>query len=173
MGKEKDYSAFWNELKKSDSSGELAAGEMVSDIISELITIRKKKNVTQRDLAKMTGLKQSAIARIEKLHAIPRMDTIAKIANALNASIQLKPSMEDMETIQQSERKRVVEHWIADIDEKLENIIASKLKSYNYTVVCDTSNKYHIKTDFESDDHTHQTDNNTNDYGSDCSDYAS
>lgn len=50
--------------------------EKLGSVISELLKLRVDKGLTQRDLAEITGLKQSAIARLEKLNAIPRMDTI-------------------------------------------------------------------------------------------------
>lgn len=90
MSKEKSFNDVWENIKNEDDSGELAASEMVSKIITKLIKIRKEKNITQRDLASKTGIKQSAIARIETLSSVPQLNTVAKLANALNVSLEIK-----------------------------------------------------------------------------------
>lgn len=61
---------------------------MVNEIIIQLITRRINLNMSQRDLAKRTGIKQPMIARIEKFDSIPRLDTIVKIAYALGMTIK-------------------------------------------------------------------------------------
>ncbi len=64
--------------------------DMVNEIIIQLITRRINLNMSQRDLAKITGIKQPMIARIEKFDSIPRLDTIVKMAYALGLSITFK-----------------------------------------------------------------------------------
>lgn len=63
--------------------------ENLGFLISELVKLRVDKGLTQRDLAEITGLKQSAIARLEKLNAIPRVDTIITIAHFLGYTLTL------------------------------------------------------------------------------------
>ena len=62
--------------------------DMVNEIIIQLITRRINLNMSQRDLAKITGIKQPMIARIEKFDSIPRLDTIVKMACALGMAIK-------------------------------------------------------------------------------------
>lgn len=64
--------------------------DMVNEIIIQIITRRLNLNMSQRDLAKITGIKQPMIARIEKFDSIPRLDTIVKMAYALGLSITFK-----------------------------------------------------------------------------------
>lgn len=64
--------------------------DIVNEIIIQLITRRLSLNMSQRDLAKITGIKQPMIARIEKFDSIPRLDTIVKMAYALGLSITFK-----------------------------------------------------------------------------------
>lgn len=45
--------------------------------------------MSQRDLAKKTGIKQPMIARIENFDTIPRLDTLVKISRALELKIEL------------------------------------------------------------------------------------
>lgn len=51
---------------------------------------RIEKGYSQRDLAKLTGIKQSAIARIEALKVMPRLDTIILLSRALDLQLNLK-----------------------------------------------------------------------------------
>lgn len=76
----------WEDLKnKTDSSYALfSAAEDLSRIILTLIEARVDQGYTQRQLADKCGLKQSAIARMESLKTIPRLDTVIRVANALN-----------------------------------------------------------------------------------------
>lgn len=60
-------------------------------IIDELIELRKSKGLTQRELAKAANLAQPAIARLESKAAIPQLDTLLKVANALNCELELVP----------------------------------------------------------------------------------
>ena len=62
--------------------------DMLNEIIIQLITRRINLNMSQRDLAKITGIKQPMIARIEKFDSIPRLDTIVKMACALGMAIK-------------------------------------------------------------------------------------
>ena len=49
----------------------------------EEIEAREKKGITQQKLADMSGMKQSAIARIEKLSATPKIDTMIRLLKPL------------------------------------------------------------------------------------------
>ncbi len=51
---------------------------------------RKEKGYSQRDLAKITGIKQSAIARMEANKICPRLDTIIVIGRALDLQFTFK-----------------------------------------------------------------------------------
>ena len=59
------------------------------ELVAQLIVRRKRLGLTQRDLAEMTGLKQSAIARLEREGAIPRLDTLEKVSKALGLRVAL------------------------------------------------------------------------------------
>lgn len=81
----------WEELKSQDRESELLYGtaEEVSRIIVELIEKRIELGYSQRDLAAICGIKQSAIARIESLKTIPRLDTVVRVAGAMGITILL------------------------------------------------------------------------------------
>lgn len=61
-------------------------------IIDLLIEQRYKQGMTQQGLAKMTNLTQSVIARLENKKATPQLDTLIKVATALNCEIVIIPS---------------------------------------------------------------------------------
>lgn len=64
----------------------------VADIILALIEERVKKGLTQQQLADKCGMKQSAIARMESIESIPRLDTIIRVATALEMTMDLQTS---------------------------------------------------------------------------------
>lgn len=78
-------------LKNENEEARIAyeTAEDISRVIVELIEARVERGYTQQKLAEKTGLKQSAIARMESLKSIPRLDTVIKVANALKVRISL------------------------------------------------------------------------------------
>lgn len=55
-------------------------------IIDRLIEQRHSKGMTQKELAKASNLTQSVIARLESKKAVPQLDTLIKVASALNCN---------------------------------------------------------------------------------------
>lgn len=60
-------------------------------LIGKMIEAREKQGLTQRDLAKISGVKQPAIARIESLRFTPQLDTILKVLIPLGYSLEIIP----------------------------------------------------------------------------------
>lgn len=56
-------------------------------VISQLIAIRSKKRMTQKELAKNMGTKQSAIARLESGNYNPTLEFLQKTAKALGKKL--------------------------------------------------------------------------------------
>lgn len=56
-------------------------------LISQLISARSKKGLTQKELAEKIGTKQSAIARLESGDANPSFDFLQKITSALGLKL--------------------------------------------------------------------------------------
>jgi ribosome-binding protein aMBF1 (putative translation factor) len=64
------------------------------ELIAEQVAERRKAwGVSQRELAELCGTTQSAIARVERGARPPRIDTLARIAAALDCElvIELRP----------------------------------------------------------------------------------
>lgn len=78
----------WEDLKKellSDPETKREYDKLAPRyaVISELIAVRIKNNMTQADVAKKIGTKQSAIARLESGNTNPSVDFLHKIAEAM------------------------------------------------------------------------------------------
>jgi len=61
------------------------------ELSRSIIEQRLKKKMTQEEVARKAGMPQSTISRIEGLtHGLPKLSTLKKIANALDAKIVIK-----------------------------------------------------------------------------------
>ena len=59
------------------------------DIIKQLISLRKERGYSQRELAERSGIDASQIAKIERGYNSPSAATLTKIAEALGADIKV------------------------------------------------------------------------------------
>ncbi|MBQ7302657.1 MAG: helix-turn-helix transcriptional regulator [Clostridia bacterium] len=66
--------------------------ERCAIIIDRLIEERHHRGMTQQDLADAANLTQSVIARLESKKATPQLDTLLKIASALECELEIVPS---------------------------------------------------------------------------------
>ena len=63
--------------------------EKASHLIIDIMDRRYNLKMSQRELAKKSGIKQPMIARIERFDATPRIDTLIKLCDALGLKIQI------------------------------------------------------------------------------------
>ena len=68
-------------------------GWLFAQIAEQVIEQRHSRGLSQRELAELTGTTQSAIARLESGGRPPRIDTLQRIASALDCelSVELRP----------------------------------------------------------------------------------
>lgn len=59
------------------------------DFVAELVTARKKKGLSQAELAERAGLPQSTIGRIEARLVSPNLETLNKILPVLGLRLHL------------------------------------------------------------------------------------
>ena len=59
-------------------------------IASELSVLRAANGWTQQHLSELTGVSQADISRIERVSMIPNLTTLARLADALGAEIELR-----------------------------------------------------------------------------------
>ena len=60
-------------------------------LAGKLIEAREKKGITQKKLAEMSGLKQPAIARLERMQTTPQIDTLLKVLKPLGYTLAIVP----------------------------------------------------------------------------------
>ena len=65
-------------------------GWLFAQIAGQVADRRKDRGLSQADLAKLVGTTQSAIARLESGGRPPRIDTLLRIANALDADLHIE-----------------------------------------------------------------------------------
>ena len=59
-------------------------------LVSELIKARLEKGLTQEELARKIGTKQSAIARVESGNANPSLDFLEKMTEAMGSKLEIQ-----------------------------------------------------------------------------------
>jgi transcriptional regulator with XRE-family HTH domain len=65
-------------------------GWLFAQIAGQVADRRKDRGLSQADLAELVGTTQSAIARLESGGRPPRIDTLLRIANALDADLHIE-----------------------------------------------------------------------------------
>lgn len=87
----KDYKTFKKKIL-SDKDVKRAYDELGSefDFIRMIIKRRNDLGLTQKDLAKRMGTKQSSIARLESGEYNPSIDFLRRTAKALDSDLEIK-----------------------------------------------------------------------------------
>ena len=75
-------------------------GWFFARIAEQVTEQRKARGLSQKELAELTGTTQSAIARLESGGRPPRIDTLLRIAEALDCEliVELRPRTKPKET---------------------------------------------------------------------------
>ena len=94
----------WKEHKKKllrdpEFKKEYEALEPEYKLASALIRLRIGKGLTQEQLAKLLNTKQESIARLESGDSLPSLSTVKKVADALDADLEinLRPKLKSGE----------------------------------------------------------------------------
>ncbi len=64
--------------------------DLISSLMNAFVKERTSKGLSQRDLADLLNWKQPALARMERLEVIPRLDTFLKAVNKLGGHIYIE-----------------------------------------------------------------------------------
>jgi len=80
---------YIRDRRKNDTEfdKEIMRQEIAFPIAMQIIKLRDKAGLTQKQLAELVGTKQSAIARLENGESIPTIQTLYKISTALNQTM--------------------------------------------------------------------------------------
>ena len=73
------------------SPADRAKIEFEVELIGKLIEAREAKGLTQKQLAEVTGLKQSAIARLESMKVTPQIDTLFRLLTPMGYKLAIVP----------------------------------------------------------------------------------
>ena len=65
------------------------ASDKEEKLIDELVVIRKQQNISQSELARLTGNKQQAISRLEKKEHSPSLKLFYSMVNALGYDLKI------------------------------------------------------------------------------------
>ncbi len=91
----------WDEFKKQLldegylTEEDIAASNLRVAIIGELIKARQEKNISQKKLEELSGVKQPVIARMERGITSPQIDTLIKLLVPLGKTLAIVPLNQD------------------------------------------------------------------------------
>jgi len=77
-------------LKDPDVRKEYEELDVLCEIKRQVISLRKEKGLSQKELAESIGTKQSAISRLENEDYNPSVELLAKIAKAFDKELEIK-----------------------------------------------------------------------------------
>jgi len=82
----------WEEVDKQIySPEERAASDLRVAFLCALIDARNEKRITQKELERLSGVKQPMIARIERGTSSPTLDTVLKLLAPLGKTLAIVP----------------------------------------------------------------------------------
>ena len=67
--------------------------ELKIEFAGKLVEARERKGISQKRLAEMAGLKQPAIARLERMNTSPKLDTLFKVLKPLGYTLAIVPDV--------------------------------------------------------------------------------
>ncbi|MCL2200103.1 MAG: helix-turn-helix transcriptional regulator [Defluviitaleaceae bacterium] len=86
-----DYKQYLNEqLKDADFAEEWERQAPEREYIKAIIAARMELNLTQKELASRTGIRQSNISRIENGNSSPTVATLQQIASGMGKTLHIE-----------------------------------------------------------------------------------
>lgn len=77
------------EQKENMLAPTFVASDKEKELIEEIVNLRKQQNISQSELAELTGNKQQAISRMEKNEHSPSLKLFCNMVNALGYDLKL------------------------------------------------------------------------------------
>ena len=78
------------QMKNPEFKSEYDALSAEYQLINAILDARKAANITQKQLAEMTGIAQSDISKIENGNANPSLKTIERIASGMGMTVRVE-----------------------------------------------------------------------------------
>lgn len=86
-----DFDKYLEEsLKNPEFKKEWEASELEFQIQDMLVKARIAAKLTQNELAKLSGVRQSNISRIENGTCLPKLETLAVLAKAMGKKLKIE-----------------------------------------------------------------------------------
>lgn len=82
-----EYPADEERIDRED----LEAINFESSLISKIVEARESQGISQRELARITGIKQPAVARLESKRSTSRVGTLLEILIPLGYTLEIVP----------------------------------------------------------------------------------
>ncbi|MCL2019122.1 MAG: helix-turn-helix domain-containing protein [Oscillospiraceae bacterium] len=79
-----------NQLKEPEFALEWERQRPEREYIKSIIAVRIEKNLTQKELAEKTGIRQSNISRIENGNCSPTIATLQQIATGVGKTLHIE-----------------------------------------------------------------------------------
>ena len=85
----------WREVRPElYTAEEIRESNLRVAIIGELIKARQEKNISQRELEQLSGVKQPIISRMEAGETSPQLDTVLRVLAPLGKTLAVVPLSE-------------------------------------------------------------------------------
>jgi transcriptional regulator with XRE-family HTH domain len=79
-----------NKEIEKDLDRETKLSDMESELIQNIVTIRKNLHMTQQELADSAGVIRTTVARIENLMTSPQLNTLIKLLEPMGYTLKLE-----------------------------------------------------------------------------------
>lgn len=82
----------WKDVRQEIyTAEEIRESNLRVTIIGELIKARQEKNITQRELEHLSGVRQPVISRMEAGDTSPQLDTVLRVLAPLGKTLAVVP----------------------------------------------------------------------------------
>ena len=100
MMKNKIIGSSWTDVRKEIfTDEEISASNMRVAVINEFISARKEKGISQKELEKLSGVKQPVIARLETGNVSPQVDTLLKLLASVGKTLAVVPMNKKLQKV--------------------------------------------------------------------------
>ena len=83
----------WTDFEREHlTREELAASDLRIALMDQIVKARKSRGLSQRELERLSGVRQPVIARLERGETSAQIDTITRLLSALGMKLAVVPA---------------------------------------------------------------------------------
>jgi len=86
----KGQDVLYDKLKEPEFARAYHQLDPAYQVAKEVIALRAKRNLSQREVAERVGTKQTGISRLENMSSTPSLSFLQRIADALDAKLEVR-----------------------------------------------------------------------------------